>query len=62
MRANETERLGILNNAKLLPGLSDGMSQMITIACILFDEKVPLMQRVQFLSHNPLAAKIAIGR
>ena len=57
MGANETERLDILEDATLLPGLSAGTSETISIACTLFNEDVPLMQRVKFLSSNTVAVK-----
>ena len=49
----------MLDKAKQLPGLSTGMSETIFIAGTLFDDKVPLMQRVKFLSSNTVAVTIA---
>ena len=49
----------MLDKAKQLPGLSTGMSETISIAGTLFDDKVPLMQRVKFLSGNTVAVQIA---
>jgi hypothetical protein len=59
--ASGQARLDILESARGLPGLPDGMSETISIASTLFNEKVPLMQRVQFLATpNSVAVKLAI--
>ena len=50
----------MLDKAKQLPGLSTGMSETIFIAGTLFDDEVPLMQRVKFLSGNTVAVQHCI--
>ena len=53
-------RLNALATLKNQLGLSQEMHDTVVVASTLFDEAVPLMQRVQLLSSNPLARTVAL--
>ena len=53
-------RLAELVKASSLPSLSQEVRDTVVVASTLFDEAVPLMQRVQLLASNPQARTVAL--
>ena len=53
-------RLELLAAAKHLPSLTAGMQETIEAASIIYDQSLPLLQRVQFLERSPAGQAVAM--